>query len=357
MGMKERLRRWNVGAKDLEQKRFKEEGCKEHPKKEVNKGTCYGRCDRAGYEEEKTVDQVSRSPDGDYLVIYRANGNFRAFNYLMKLLHIFDKKDLFHLYDLVLEQYSEIRLEGIELILWGDLKIMMESSTEENEQSDFWSDQQDWKIVSWRLYEACGVYILELEDGIVIHMLVERRYPLSKDLLQRMLGFGYGSLERKVFNSPCFMVKSWLVQDQTVLALASPKANELTIPEQTATGKGTSNPFMAGCRDLFSLGLSWSSYTSTVKSSKAKNACEEPNKNPDLKTDEKPIDKEDQEFAKDTKDLLLQAGATKACSTNTVNTASTPVSTASPYGELSITELTNTDQDDSEIPALEDIYD
>ncbi|GJX84514.1 ALP1-like protein isoform X1 [Tanacetum coccineum] len=70
------------------------------------------------------------------------------------------------------------------------------------------------------------------------------------------------------------MVKSWLVQDQTVLgkdysnlliadsllktiwfinapcygneALASPKANELTIPEQTATGKGTSNPFMAG---------------------------------------------------------------------------------------------------------------
>ncbi|GJZ91687.1 hypothetical protein Tco_0663614 [Tanacetum coccineum] len=42
------------------------------------------------------------------------------------------------------------------------------------------------------------------------------------------------------------LVKSWLVQDQTVLALASPKANELTIPEQTATGKGTSNPLMAG---------------------------------------------------------------------------------------------------------------
>ncbi|GJV47689.1 hypothetical protein Tco_1437901 [Tanacetum coccineum] len=77
-----------------------------------------------------------------------------------------------------------------------------------------------------------------------------------------------------VLNSPCFMVKSWLVQDQTVLgkdysnlliadsllktiwfinvpcycneALASPKANELTIPEQMATGKGKSNPFMAG---------------------------------------------------------------------------------------------------------------
>ncbi|GJW16275.1 retrovirus-related pol polyprotein from transposon TNT 1-94 [Tanacetum coccineum] len=42
------------------------------------------------------------------------------------------------------------------------------------------------------------------------------------------------------------------------------------------------------------------------------------------------------EFAKDTEDLLLQAGAAKASSTNTVNTTSTPVSTASPYGEIII---------------------
>ncbi|GJZ30945.1 hypothetical protein Tco_0575992 [Tanacetum coccineum] len=58
----------------------------------------------------------------------------------------------------------------------------------------------------------------------------------------------------------------------------------------------------------------------------------------------------------DTEDLLLQAGAAKASSTNIVNTASTPVSTASPYGGLSFTDLTNIDQDDSEIPALEEIY-
>ncbi|GJR68805.1 hypothetical protein Tco_0014870 [Tanacetum coccineum] len=41
-----------------------------------------------------------------------------------------------------------------------------------------------------------------------------------------------------VLNSPYFMVKSWLVQDQTVLALA--------ILGQTTTGKESSNPFMAG---------------------------------------------------------------------------------------------------------------
>ncbi|GJW15683.1 hypothetical protein Tco_0019816 [Tanacetum coccineum] len=124
------------------------------------------------------------SPDGNYLVVYRVNGHFRAFNYLMEVLHIFDRHDLFHLYDLVMKQYSEITPEDIELILWGDLKIMMESSTEENDQGDFWNNQQEWEIVRWRLYEACGVCILELKDGTVIYMLVEIKYPLSKELLQ-----------------------------------------------------------------------------------------------------------------------------------------------------------------------------
>ncbi|GJX32845.1 retrovirus-related pol polyprotein from transposon TNT 1-94, partial [Tanacetum coccineum] len=96
------------------------------------------------------------SPDGNYLVVYRVNGHFRAFNYLME----------------------------------GDLKIMMESSTEENDQGDFWNNQQEWEIVRWRLYEACGVCILELKDGTIIYMLVERRYPLSKELLQQMLDLG-----------------------------------------------------------------------------------------------------------------------------------------------------------------------
>ncbi|GJY91474.1 ribonuclease H-like domain-containing protein [Tanacetum coccineum] len=90
-------------------------------------------------EKKSVIARLNKvsSPDGDYLVIYRANGNFRAFNYLMEVLHIFDRQDLFHLYDLIRDQFSEVTLDGFELILWGDLKIMMESSTEGNEQSDF----------------------------------------------------------------------------------------------------------------------------------------------------------------------------------------------------------------------------
>ncbi|GJW30869.1 hypothetical protein Tco_0047744, partial [Tanacetum coccineum] len=182
-------------------------------------------------EKKSVIARLNKvsSQDGDYLVIYRANGNFRAFNYLME--------------------------------------IMMESSTEGNEQSDFWSGQQDWNIITWRLYESRGVCILEFEDEIVIHMLVE------KDILfQKIYCKGWFSTHL------ASLVKSWLVQDQTVLGkdysnllivdsllknymvyqcthvngnasiglVQKQTYCELTIPEQTATGKGTSNPFMAG---------------------------------------------------------------------------------------------------------------
>ncbi|GJZ56307.1 hypothetical protein Tco_0611500 [Tanacetum coccineum] len=91
--------------------------------------------------------------------------------------------------DLVMKQYSEITPEDIELILWGDLKIMMESSTKENDQGDFWNNQQEWEIVRWRLYEACRVCILELKDGLSHHHARERRY-LSPRNCARMLDLG-----------------------------------------------------------------------------------------------------------------------------------------------------------------------
>ncbi|GKA22766.1 hypothetical protein Tco_0708728 [Tanacetum coccineum] len=116
----------------------------------------------------------------------------------------------------------------------------------------------------WRLYEACGVCILELKDGTVIYMLVERRYPLSKELLQRMLDLGLEVEEEST--AALHLDQTVPVQKQT--AFGKDKSNplivdsllktirlsihlvvyneELAIPEQTATGKGISNPLMAG---------------------------------------------------------------------------------------------------------------
>ncbi|GJT63193.1 hypothetical protein Tco_1006726 [Tanacetum coccineum] len=66
--------------------------------------------------------------------------------------------------------WKEVTLDGFVLILWGDLKIMMESSTEGNELSDFWSGQQDWKIVTWRMLD--------------LGMEVERESSVAFDLIR-----------------------------------------------------------------------------------------------------------------------------------------------------------------------------
>ncbi|GJY51761.1 hypothetical protein Tco_0442608 [Tanacetum coccineum] len=43
------------------------------------------------------------------------------------------------------------------------------------------------KLQSRIFYENCGVHVLRLEDGTEINMLAERRYPLTKHTLERMM--------------------------------------------------------------------------------------------------------------------------------------------------------------------------
>ncbi|GKF06086.1 hypothetical protein Tco_0036754, partial [Tanacetum coccineum] len=103
-------------------------------------------------------------------------------------------------------------------------------------------------------------------------------------------------------------------------------------------------------QDYFVLPI-WSSYTSTIKSSEAKNEGEKPNKDIGLKTNEEQVDQEDQVFLEELERLKRQEkeanDAAKALRKDT----------ARPSDGLSYTDLTNTDQDDSQIPTLKDIYD
>ncbi|GJY48132.1 hypothetical protein Tco_0438088 [Tanacetum coccineum] len=171
------------------------------------------------------LDKVS-SPEEDYLVVYRVNGNFRAFNYLV-------------------EHTGRYRVDSL-----GDLKIMMESSIEVTDQGDFWNDQQDWEIVTWRLYEAFHKKIACGNDYLKSVLWLDN---ITKELKGSHLNLASHG-------------KSWLVQDSTYLvkddanplmADSLPKTiwlsihlvvynEELATPGQTATGKESSNPFMAG---------------------------------------------------------------------------------------------------------------
>ncbi|GJW03332.1 retrovirus-related pol polyprotein from transposon TNT 1-94 [Tanacetum coccineum] len=95
--------------------------------------------------EFKVID----SPDESSIsYIIRANSPFRAFDTLWEILHILDRQDLHHLYLVVQDYYKHIPPTGLGLILLGDLTTIWETSA------------------------------------------TKRRYPLSRELMIRMLDHG-----------------------------------------------------------------------------------------------------------------------------------------------------------------------
>ncbi|GJT67697.1 putative ribonuclease H-like domain-containing protein [Tanacetum coccineum] len=116
-------------------------------------------------------------------VVIRSNGQKRYFGTLMRVLSIFDREDLNAVYQLVMDRYQDEIPEGFDRVLWGDLMVMFNPDDEDK----FWNSQLDWIIVSWKLHSSSGVHTLVTETGLVIHMLVEKKYPLRKEVLMQML--------------------------------------------------------------------------------------------------------------------------------------------------------------------------
>ncbi|GJS13427.1 hypothetical protein Tco_0407899 [Tanacetum coccineum] len=119
----------------------------------------------------------------DYYRVFRANGSSRYIKTFTEMVSRFDRLDFIELHSLVMQRFSTTTPEGIDLVLWGDLRIMFEETADD----DIWKNQEKWIIKSWTFYENCGVHILALEDGTEIHMLAERRYPLIRETLERMM--------------------------------------------------------------------------------------------------------------------------------------------------------------------------
>ncbi|GKC29278.1 hypothetical protein Tco_1036572 [Tanacetum coccineum] len=103
---------------------------------------------------------------------------------LFQLYNLVQEQDLFQLYSLVQERFKHHPLEGHDLDLLGDLRIIFDP----NEEDDIWLNQQYWELLRWKLHEYSGVHSLFL-DGTSIHinMLVDKKYPLKKEILKKMI--------------------------------------------------------------------------------------------------------------------------------------------------------------------------
>nr|GEV89354.1 hypothetical protein [Tanacetum cinerariifolium] len=122
----------------------------------------------------------------------------------------------------------------------GDLKTMFEETVDD----DLWKNQEEWILKSWNFYENYRVYTLTFKDGTEIYMLAERRYPLTKETLKRMLDLRLiaKSESKAVFDLLRFIQKhidAFGIHDRSEKDL-----KELASPKQTALGKDISNPLI-----------------------------------------------------------------------------------------------------------------
>ncbi|GJU16406.1 hypothetical protein Tco_1144372 [Tanacetum coccineum] len=182
--------------------------------------------------------------------VFRADGSSRYIKTFTEMVSRFDRLDFIELHSLVMQRFAITTPEGIDLVLWGDLRTMFE----ENADDDLWKNQEEWILKSWNFYENCRVHVLVLEDGTEFYMLAERRYPLTKETLKRMLTLRLiaDSESEAVFYLLRFVQKQidefgshdGICQKLYGSQLTMLHSKKLASPKQTALGKDISNPLI-----------------------------------------------------------------------------------------------------------------
>ncbi|GJV04192.1 hypothetical protein Tco_1337761 [Tanacetum coccineum] len=106
---------------------------------------------------------------------------------------------------LVKAKYGSTRpVEDLDLVLYGDLKTMFDPHVEDQ----VWKNQSDYRVLDWKLYDSCGVHSLR-KQNVHIHMLVEKRYPLTAPTITDMLN---RKLQADHWNEMCYQLLKLLTK-------------------------------------------------------------------------------------------------------------------------------------------------
>ncbi|GJZ20269.1 hypothetical protein Tco_0556859 [Tanacetum coccineum] len=118
-----------------------------------------------------------------YYKIIRADGSSKNYKIFSEMFYDFDRHDVLDLHRLVKERYTPRSPEGYDLMLWGNLKTLFEPG----EDNEIWTNQHEYNLIQWRLCDSSRIHILLMENGIAIHMLVEKKYPHTQEMISKML--------------------------------------------------------------------------------------------------------------------------------------------------------------------------
>ncbi|GJR70658.1 hypothetical protein Tco_0016723 [Tanacetum coccineum] len=92
--------------------------------------------------------------------------------------------------DTKLVEGSEVRAEGSETRTEGSSKRagedLQQESIKKQKDSSMEGKSPDYRVLDWKIYDLCGVHSLR-KQNVHIHMLVEKRYPLTPAIIIDML--------------------------------------------------------------------------------------------------------------------------------------------------------------------------
>ncbi|GKE66657.1 hypothetical protein Tco_1520818 [Tanacetum coccineum] len=133
--------------------------------------------------ESKFYHYDRHGAEGIYYRIFRSDGSSRWIKTFFEMVTRFDRLDLVELYNLVMQRFETTTPEGVDLVLWGDLRTIFDANTED----ELWQNKKKWNLKNWDFYKNYGVHNLILEDGTEIYLLAERKYPLTKETFEKMM--------------------------------------------------------------------------------------------------------------------------------------------------------------------------
>ncbi|GJQ91407.1 hypothetical protein Tco_0002546 [Tanacetum coccineum] len=125
-------------------------------------------------EEEVAIDVVplaTKSPTIINWKIYK-DGNKSYY----QIIRADGKSQMYRVFSQMLKSFSREHLEDL-------YKMTM---FEPHVEDTIWRNQQNYSVLDWKLYDSCGVHSLR-KQNVYIHMLVEKRYPLTPSTINDML--------------------------------------------------------------------------------------------------------------------------------------------------------------------------
>ncbi|GJU15308.1 putative ribonuclease H-like domain-containing protein [Tanacetum coccineum] len=100
---------------------------------------------KSSTKEEKKKDDSSKPAEGKRKkTLARKTASGKDKEEGLNVESLATKQDVLELYKLVKERFQTASPEGYDLLLWGDLKTMLEP----DEEDDIWRNQQDWNLIN-----------------------------------------------------------------------------------------------------------------------------------------------------------------------------------------------------------------